>query len=138
MKKFDINNSLNPELIFSALIIVDNEIFMVADMNKSSVQLENNKGVKRVIYNNKDWTPIPLNDIWLSKFGLSESSLIRNNRTQTDWKIRKTNSGLFYITTELDFSLGQNPTVPLNSVHMLQLWYQLLSDSYLNINSVFN
>ena len=138
MKEFDINNSLIPELIFSALIRVENEIFMVANMNKFSVLLENNKGDKRVIYNNKDWSYILLNDIWLSKFGLSESSLIRNNRTQTDWKIRKTNSRLFYVTIERDFSLGENPTIPLNSVHMLQLWYQLLSDTYLSIDNVFN
>ncbi|PKQ46874.1 hypothetical protein [Confluentibacter flavum] len=136
MKKFDINNSLSPELIYSAFINVDNEILKVIDMSKLSITLENKNGTEKIIYSNKDWQPIPLTDNWLSKFGLSESNLIRNNRTQTDWIIKKTNEEIFYITIKRDFSLGENPVIPLNSVHMLQLWHQLLNETYLNTDNV--
>src|SRR5690606_31652953 len=137
MKRFDINDSLNPELIFSALISVENEILKVIDMTKSSITLKNNNGTEKIILNNNDWNPIPLTDDWLLKFGLSESRLIRNNRTQTDWIIKKTNGGIYYLTIKQDFSLGENPVIPLNSVHMLQLWFELLNENNLRIDNVF-
>lgn len=136
MKKFDIDNSLSPELILSALVSVENKIFEVINMTKSSITLKDHSGKEKIIYQNSNWNPIPLNNDWLLKFGLSESSLIRNTRTQTDWIIKKTDSGIYYLTIKNDFSLGENPIIPLSSVHMFQLWFELLTEITLTVDNL--
>ena len=125
MKVFDIENSLNPEIVDGALLKINGEIFFVTDMDKSSITVENREGEQRKL-DDTEWLPITLTEEWLSKFNLKEGSIIRNVSTDVDWVI-KTAGRYYYVTIHSDPIYGDNPIIGLKHVHDLQRWIFILA-----------
>lgn len=126
MKIFEIEKTLNPELVFGAFLTVENRIYEVTDMDSQKIYLINENSESLEI-NDKEWRPIKLDEKWLSKFNLAINSKIKNKHNNLDWVI-KSKYNYFYITNLSSSEFFENPFIPLKNVHDLQRWYFILTN----------
>ena len=132
MKNFD-PESVNPELIETAIIEIDGKLFKVVDMDEESITVEGADS-KTTKISNDSWTPIYLDNDWLKRLNTSVGMKIKNVRTNRDWTIR-TLGKYYYLTVDRDISLGENPLIPIHYVHNLQEWYYRLTGKYLKFKN---
>jgi hypothetical protein len=126
MKTFDIEKTLNPELVDGAFLTVENKIYQVTNMDRKKIYLKNESSESLEI-DDKKWRPIKLDELWLSKFNLEINSKIRNKQTNLDWII-KSKYNYYYITNLSNSEFFENPFIPLKYVHDLQRWYFILTN----------
>ena len=132
MKNFD-PDSLNPELIETAIIKIDDKIFRVVDMDEKSITVQGDDS-KTTKISDDSWSPIYLDEDWLTKMNASVGMKIMNVRTKMNWTIR-TIGKYYYLTVDKDISLGENPVIPIHYVHNLQEWYYRLTGTYLKMRN---
>jgi hypothetical protein len=125
MKIFDIENSLNPELVYGALLFFNNKIHQVFDMDEENIYIRNEKSENFQI-NDSEWEPIQLDKKWLSKFNLEIDSKIKNSKTGVDFFIKYDGENFYYFS-------GNNSYIGrLNYVHDLQrLYFDLTNNKFL-------
>lgn len=128
MKNFD-PDSLNPELIETATIEIDNKIYRVVDMDEKYITVQGDDSNTTKI-SNDSWSPIYLDVYWLTKMNASVGMKIMNIRTGMNWTLRAKRKN-YYLTTDKDISLGENPVIPIHYVHIFQEWYYRLTGTYL-------
>lgn len=127
MTNFDTDNLVNASLIQTALIRLraSGKIVSVTDMDKETITVVDSE-LKGQVITDDDWAPIFLDEAWLHRLNLDVDCKIRNVHTDKDWTIRR--SGVYYyLTTDRDISLGENPVLPVHQVHELQAFYYRLT-----------
>lgn len=131
MQNFD-PNLINAELIVTAMIEVDGKIVRVIDMDEQNIFVQGDDLVTKKI-SDDDWNPLDLDEDWLTKIKALMGMEIRNVRTGKYWSIKIIGKH-FFLATDSDPSLGENPCIPINFIHDLQRWYYILTGTYLKFD----
>lgn len=115
MKIFNIQNIVNPELVYGSLLSHKNKIYRVTNIDNEFIFITNENSENLKI-KNEEWEPIPLDKNWLSRLNIEIGSKIKNIKTGIDYQIKLEGKRFIFIGDN-----GSKGT--LDYVHDLQRLY---------------